>query len=128
MRKPFLIALGLVVGLLISLPITHADSDEDILAAIERSQSITVADSDGPGCQFPCTSPHSSLSTTTLFTPEVDTYALYVGGGDGAHVEIGAQLQLTPLSDPATQSEINAQFLQVRAYLIDRGLAVQTGP
>jgi hypothetical protein len=132
MRKPFLIALALIAGVITGsfLSSVHADSDYDIVKAIERQDHITVAGMDLNTCHQPCPQPFTTVGNEYVNTSTLYTSQLIIAGRRGVdvQVQIGDQLVLAPLSDPPTQEEINAQFRQIRQFLIDRGLAIETTP
>jgi hypothetical protein len=133
MRKIFLLAVGLVLGLASSqaLSPSHAAyyTDQDVYDAIARAQSISVADANGPACQYPCFQPVSTIATNLISTPAIETNSIvvrqFVDSPNRVSMQIGDQLELPALSGSPSQEEINATTLLIRDYLIDRGLAVE---
>jgi hypothetical protein len=135
MRKTFILAVGLVLGVASSQALSPSFaayfSDQEVYDAIAHAQSITVADSLGEQCAYPCVNPSSTMSTTNVSTPSVTTNSIVIQDGIGrepaASLQVGAQLEFAPLSSTPTQAEINDATLAIRQYMIDRGMAIETG-
>ena len=135
MRKTFILAVGLVLGVASSQALSPSRaaffSDQEVYDAIGRAESISVADSDGAQCAYPCINPVTTISTSNISTPSITSNSIILHDGIGrdpaASLQIGAQLEFAPLSSTPTQAEINEATLAIRQYMIDRGMAIETG-